>query len=99
VRDGLLYLAVGNQRRRAENGLHILDARDPYAISTLGKLSLPDWVEGVHTVGDVAYVANTWSGARSVDIRHPENPRLADSFTLGEWVTRRLQAALSPESD
>jgi hypothetical protein len=94
VRDGLLYLAVGNKRDRQENGLHILDGHDPYAISIVGKLHFPDWVEGVHIAGDVAYVANTWSGARSVDLRQPDNPLLVDSFTLRRWMTRRLRSAL-----
>jgi hypothetical protein len=94
VRDGLAYLAVGNRRDRAENGLHIFDAHDPYALSAVGKLSFPDWVEGVHVAGDLAYVANTFSGARSIDTRHPHNPQLVDSFTIGRWLTHRLRAAL-----
>ena len=94
VRESLVYLAVGNKRDRQENGLHILDAHDPYAISPIGKLSFPDWVEGVHAVGNVAYVANTFSGARSVDIRNPDNPRPIDSFTLQTWITRHVRSAL-----
>jgi hypothetical protein len=94
VRDGVLYLAVGNKRNKAENGLHILDVHDPYAISVIGKLSFPHWVEGVHVTGDVAYVANTWSGARSIDIRRPANPLLTDSFTLERWMVCHPRSAL-----
>jgi hypothetical protein len=94
VQDSLVYLAVGNRRDRGENGLHILDAQDPYGISAMGKLSFPDWVEGVHVADDVAYVSNTFSGARSIDIQLPHAPRLIDSFTLGEWLTRHLRSAL-----
>jgi hypothetical protein len=94
VKEGLVYLAVGNERDRRENGLRILDAHNPYAISVIGKLSFPDWVEGVHTTEGAAYIANTFSGARSVDIRHPDDPLLIDSFTLRQWVTHRLRFAL-----
>jgi hypothetical protein len=94
VREGLLYLVVGNERHGGENGLHILDAHDLYAISTIGKLHFPDWVEGVHVAGDLAFVANTWSGARSIDVQDPDIPLLVDSFTLGGWMMRHLRSTL-----
>ncbi|MGD2147525.1 MAG: hypothetical protein PVH41_12585 [Anaerolineae bacterium] len=92
VKESIVYLAVGNKRDSRENGLHILDASDPYRISPIAKLAFPGWVEGVYVTADVAYIANTWSGIRSVDIRRPADARLVDSFGLGDWVAQRLRS-------
>jgi hypothetical protein len=93
IQEGIVYLAVGNKRDRRENGLHILDASDPYRISPVAKLAFPGWVEGVYVTADVAYIANTWSGIRSVDIRRPADARLVDSFGLEDWVAQRLRSS------
>lgn len=88
VREGIVYLAIGNERRREENGLHIIDARDVHSPVTIGKVRFPDWVEGVYVAGDYAYVANTWLGVRSLDVRHLARPVLIDTFDLTDWLAR-----------
>ena len=92
VRDGIVYLAMGSQieiRRSQddleiattrENGLHVVDATDPYRPSLLGKIAFLGWVEGVHVTGDYAYVANTATGVRSIDTRDPKKPVLVDAW-------------------
>ena len=92
VRDGIVYLAQGSELEirigdfeveispTIDNGLHIIDARDPYSIRLIGKIGFLGWVEGVHLFGDYAYVANTWNGVRSIDISDIYNPSLVDSF-------------------
>jgi hypothetical protein len=94
VRDGIVYLAMGSNLEwkvqgeavweifTRENGLHIVDARDPYSLSLAGKCSFLGWVEGVHVAGSSAYVANAFNGVRSCDIRDPEHPVLADTFSV-----------------
>jgi hypothetical protein len=91
VRDGIVYLANGNERNKAENGIYVINAQDPYSPSVIGKVDFPDWVEGVHIAGDYAYLANTFSGVRSLDIRHPDDPLLVDSFTLTQWILQTLR--------
>lgn len=91
VRGGIVYLAVGNERRKKENGLHIVDARDPYAPVLTGKVHFRDWVEGVYVAGDDAYVANTWLGVRSLDVRRLDRPVLADTFDVTDWIVRWLR--------
>jgi hypothetical protein len=92
VRDGFVYLAMGSQieirgpqddveiATTQENGLHVIDATDPYKPSLLGKIAFLGWVEGVHVAGDYAYVANTGTGVRSIYIRDPEQPVLVDAW-------------------
>ena len=83
VRDGMVYLAMGSGLGNIftiENGLHIIDATNPLSPSLVGKVRFSDWVEGVHTSGNFAYVANTWTGVRSIDIEDPVKPRLVDTF-------------------
>ena len=94
VRDGLVYLTMGSNLRwtkqgetvweifTRENGLHIIDARDPYSLSLAGKCSFLGWVEGVHVSGSFAYVANAFNGVRSCDIHDPDHPVLADTFSI-----------------
>jgi hypothetical protein len=86
-----VYLAVGNERRKAENGLHIVDARDPDAPVLVGKVHFRDWVEGVYVAGEYAYVANTWLGVRSLEVRHLDRPALRDTFDVWDWIIRRLR--------
>jgi hypothetical protein len=64
-----------------ENGLHVLDARDRYSPSLLGKVGFVGMVEGVHATGDVAYVANAFRGVRSIDVRDPDRPALIDTWS------------------
>jgi hypothetical protein len=91
VQEGVVYLAMRSRVRlgrgerarelpTVENGLHILDTRDPYAPSLLGKVNFVGMVEGVHVADDVVYVANACQGVRSIDVRDPKNPVLIDSF-------------------
>lgn len=93
VRDGMVYVAMGSSLEwkaqgetvweifTRENGLHIVDARDPYSPLLAGKCSFLGWVEGVHVAGSFAYVANAFNGVRSCDIRDLEHPVLADTFS------------------
>jgi hypothetical protein len=92
VGDGLVYVATGSQielklgrwdlelATTTQNGLHVLDAGDPYHPVLLGQVSFLGWVGGVHLAGDYAYVANTWTGVRSVDVRDPSRPGLVDTW-------------------
>ena len=92
VRDGIVYLAMGSdieleirdvtiwEVSTRENGLHIVDTTNPYSPSLISEVNFLDWVEGVHVAGDFAYVANTWTGVRSIDIRDLEKPVLVDTF-------------------
>jgi hypothetical protein len=80
VRDNIVYLAIGDKKNRQENGLHILDVSNPYSPAVISKLPFEDWVEGVFVAGDYAFVANTYSGVRSIDIRDLGNPQLVDHF-------------------
>lgn len=95
VRDNIVYLAMRSsvklgirgkilQIPTVENGLHILDTRDPYSPSLLSKVSFPGMVEGVHVAGNVAYVANAFLGVRSIDVSDPSRPELIDSFSALE---------------
>jgi hypothetical protein len=95
VQEGIVYLAWRSRikqgkgeralvRPTVENGLHVLDTRDPYAPSLLGKVSFTGMVEGVHVADDVVYMANAFLGVRSIDVRDPEHPLLLDTVsTLG----------------
>jgi hypothetical protein len=47
----------------------------------LSKLPFEDWVEGVFVAGDYAFVTNTYSGVRSIDIRDLHHPSLVDHFS------------------
>ena len=91
VRDGIVYLANGNEHNRGENGIYVIDAQDPYSPSIVGKVGFPDWIEGVHIAGDYAYLADTFSGVRSLDIRNPDDPLLVDRFALTQWILQGLR--------
>ncbi len=80
IRDGLIYLANGNENNRDENGLIIVDARNPQALRVRGKCLFTDWVEGVCLAGHQAFVANTRAGVRAIDVSDPNHPSLTDSF-------------------
>jgi len=76
VRRGLVYLASGDEEDPGRNGLVIVDARDPARPRAAGRAPFPGWVEGVCLRGDTAYVANTGSGVRAVDVGDPSRPRV-----------------------
>jgi hypothetical protein len=92
VQDGIVYLAMGSQieirgagadlelATTLENGLHVVDVRDPHEPTLRGKLSFLGWVEGVHLSGYYAYVANTGTGVRSIDVRDPRRPVLTSAW-------------------
>jgi hypothetical protein len=83
VRDGIVYLAVGSEFLNIstiENGLHIFDVTDPYSPNLLGKARFLDWPEGVFAADNLAYIATTWTGARSIDIHDPTQPYVVDAF-------------------
>ena len=80
VRDHIVYLSIGDKVHDDENGLHILDASDPYSLTLLGKLPVNDWVENPYATDSYAFITNTWSGVRSIDIRDPYNPNQIDHF-------------------
>lgn len=92
VRDGIVYLAVGSsitleiqgeiiwEVSTIENGLHMVDTTNAYSPSLMSKVNFLDWVEGVHVADEFAYVANTGTGVRSIDIRDFEKPVLVDTF-------------------
>jgi len=83
VRDGIVYLALGSEVFNIstfENGLHILDTTNPYTPKLVGKVRFLDWVEGVYVDGSFAYIANTRTGARSIDIHDPHQPYVVDTF-------------------
>jgi hypothetical protein len=63
-----------------ENGLHIMDVKDPRVPLRISKVNFLGWVEGVFVAEDFAYVANGFNGVRSIDIHDIHNPLLVDSF-------------------
>ncbi len=99
IRDGLVYLANGNEDSRDENGLIIVDARNPHALKVRGKCTFAGWVEGVCLAGGQAFVTNTYTGVRSIDVRDPDHPRLTDSFgpAQAERSNPMLTADMSPQ--
>jgi hypothetical protein len=83
VRDGNLYLAVGSEFLNIstiENGLHVFDVKDPFSPKLLGKAPFLDLPEGVIVNDSLVYVANTWTGARSIVVKDPTNPIPVDLF-------------------
>lgn len=80
VRDHIVYLSIGDKYHSDENGLHILDASDPYSLNPLGKLPVNDWVENIYANDNYVFMTNTWSGVRSIDVRNARNPIQIDHF-------------------
>jgi len=91
VREGIVYLAMRSRVKlgrgenaveipTVENGLHVLDTRDPDSPVLLGKINFAGMVEGVHVANDSVYVANGFLGVRSIDVEKPEEPVLIDTF-------------------
>jgi len=80
VKDKLVYLANGNEKKSDENGLLIIDTHNTSSPEVRGKCTFPGWVEGVCLGGNHIFIANWDSGVRSIDVSNPENPRLKDHF-------------------
>lgn len=80
IRNGVVYLSNGNNENNDENGLIIIDAQNPRSLRVKGKCTFLGWVEGVCLAGDYAFITNTGSGVRSIDISHPNHPHLVDSY-------------------
>ena len=80
VRDGLVYLANGHNGNRDDNALIIVDGRTPERLEELGRCSFLGWVEGVCVAGDYAFVTNTWSGVRCINVAEPTRPVQQDTF-------------------
>ena len=79
VRNGLVYLA-NLSNNKDENGLIVIDARNPNSLKVKGKCTFGGGgVEGVCVAGNRVFVTNRWSGIRSIDVSDPDNPRLVDS--------------------
>ena len=55
-------------------GASILLSTTASALITVGALDTPGSAIGVEVVGDLAYVANCWSGLRIIDVSNPALP-------------------------
>jgi hypothetical protein len=69
ARNGLLYVANGN------DGLLIVDARQPQSAQVVATLPLPGMVHGLYLDGERAYLDSSDNGIYLVDIATPEQPR------------------------
>jgi hypothetical protein len=97
VRNGLVYLANGNNENKDENGLIIIDAQNPHSLKVRGKCTFGGWVEGVCLADHHVFVTNTSSGVRSIDVSDPNNPRLVDSVGFIKKKDPLLESEMSPE--
>jgi hypothetical protein len=79
VRNGLVYFS-NLSNNKDENGLIIIDTRNPSSLKVKGKCTFSDGVEGVCVAGNRVFITNRGSGIRSIDVSDPNNPRLVDSF-------------------
>jgi hypothetical protein len=79
VAAGLVYLANANADNEQDNGLIVVDARDPKMPKLKGRCAFAGNVEGICLAGRHAFVANTSSGVRSIDISDPNHPSLIGS--------------------
>ena len=80
VRDWILYLAIGDEGEGSNNGLHILDVRNPYNPQLLALATYAEWTEGIIVHGETAFLANPWTGVRVYTISDPSEPRLIERF-------------------
>lgn len=76
IRDGLLYLACGNDVDPDSNGLLIIDFSDPSHPELVGTCQFSGLVEGVALSEDRAVVANTQKGIALIDISDVKVPTL-----------------------
>jgi hypothetical protein len=80
VKNWRVYLAIGDEDDGSQNGLHILDVRNPYAPQLLSSSTYAEWTEGVILYSETAFVANPWTGVRAYVVSEPTQPRLSDRF-------------------
>lgn len=80
IRDWILYLAIGDEGDSRNNGLQILDVRNPYTPQLLASASYPDSSAGVIVHGETVFMANPWTGVRVYTISDPSEPALIDRF-------------------
>lgn len=80
VQNWVLYLGIGDERDRAQNGLHILDVRNPYNPQLVGVTTYADWTEGLILHGEYAFLAHPWVGIRAYSVGAPSEPVLIDRF-------------------
>jgi len=78
VKDGIVYMAMGNRGTPAVNGLMLMDAHQPAHLKFLGRAVFPGWVEGVCVMGTFAYVANTNEGLRCVNVSNLSAPVIVE---------------------
>lgn len=82
IRDRLAY--VGNE----EAGVIVLDVNIPDQPVILGQARPPANVNGIHLVGDRAFVANWASGLSVVDISNPSKPTQWKPFSYSQDLSR-----------
>lgn len=69
-----------------DDGLAVVDASDPTAVSVVGTLDTPGTALDVVVDGDLAYVADGSGGLLVVDVADPANPSLTATFSTGGSV-------------
>ena len=97
VKNSLVYLSNGNEESKDENGLIVIDAKNPHSLEVKGRCTFGNWVEGVCLRGNHAFVTNTYSGVRSIDISDPNNPQLVDSIGAVKKNDPLLESEISDE--
>jgi len=80
VQDGIVYLANGNDEVSEENGLLVIDGRNPKHLKVIGRCTFRGWVEGVCLADKYLFVTNTGYGVRSINVSDPQRPHLVDSY-------------------
>jgi len=78
VNGNVLYVANG------ENGLLLVDIRDPSAPSIIGSLNLPGYSNSLLVDENRVYVASRYSGVHTIDILDPRKPRLLDTIRISD---------------
>ena len=80
VKNGILYMTIGDEQDGSNNGLHILDVRNPYNPQLLSLTTYAESSEGVILHAEIAYVANPQTGVRAYAVADPSQPQLLDRF-------------------
>jgi hypothetical protein len=80
VKNGMLYLAIGDEQNGNLNGLHILDVRNPYNPQLITSTTYAERTEGIILHSETLFLANPWAGVRTYAIGDPSQPRLVDRF-------------------
>jgi len=97
VKNSMVYLSNGNKENKDENGLIIIDAKNPHSLEVKGRCTFGNWVEGVCLAINHAFVTNTYSGVRSIDVSDPNNPQLVDSIGAVKKNDPLLESEISDE--